>query len=105
MEEHLKKIMKENLDMMKIILVGLRREVMINQKNIQSSSDYDLFLKSIDDYMGCMRDARRLGIFLKDVINMYKDIDEIMELRKKSGQTDSLVFKFNEPQQDISKLN
>jgi len=96
MEEHLKKIMAENIDMMKIILVGLRREVMVNQKHTQSSSDYDLFLKSVDDYMNCMRDARRLGIHLKDVIELYNHIDEVMEIKRKTGLSDSLVFKFND---------
>lgn len=111
MEDYIKNIMQENLEMMKMILVGLRREIVSNMiliqktssKEINRSPGYNQYLKSVEDYMGCMRDARKLGISLKEIVTLYNDIDEVMEFKRKTGQSESLIFKFNS--KDKSQLN
>jgi len=82
-------------EMMKIILVGLRQEVIANDKNKN-------FKQSLNNYISCMRDARKFGISVKEIIIFYKEINEIMAIKKASGDMNSLIFNFNY-NHDVSK--
>jgi hypothetical protein len=75
-------------EMMKIILVGLRQEVIVNDQNKN-------FKQSLNNYISCMRDARKFGISVKEIIIFYKEINEIMAIKKASGDMNGLIFSFD----------
>lgn len=85
----------ERIEMMKIILIGLRQEAIINKNNKN-------FRQCLNDYVSCMRSARKFGILVKDIISYYNEINQIIGIKRKLGQLDSLVIKFNNDNRNLN---
>lgn len=85
----------ERIEMMKIILIGLRQEAIINKNNKN-------FRQCLNDYVSCMRNARKFGILVKDIISYYNEINQIIGIKRKLGQLDSLVIKFNTDNRNLN---
>lgn len=79
--------MQNKIDIMKVVLAGMRQEVILAQEDNNSEDGYYIFLERVENYMECMRKARKFGIRVKDVCDFHRQID----LSARDGER--IVFK------------
>jgi hypothetical protein len=79
--------MQDNIHIMKMVLAGLRQEVILAQEDNNSEDGYYIFLERVENYMECMRKARKFGITVKDICDFHRQID----LSARDGEM--IVFK------------
>jgi tRNA1(Val) A37 N6-methylase TrmN6 len=67
--------MQSEIDIMKMVLAGMRQELILAQEDNNSEDGYYIFLERVENYMECMRKARKFGITVKEICNFHRQID------------------------------